>query len=151
MPHPCSTSSPARVAALCPARVTVLLFAATLLAMAGCGDQTVHFEPNLVYMRRQAVAEELDDFQTEPVKTRVRDVQRVMTRLFGTPDEPRLPEIDGLDIGSMLDLEMLVIMGSGRERRKPEFRSLFQRAGLKLQRSFRLADSAHCMEAVRRG
>lgn len=50
----------------------------------------------------------------------------------------------------LLDLEMLVIMGGGRERRKPEFRALFHQAGLKLNRSFRLADSAWCLEAIAR-
>ena len=105
----------------------MLFFAAALLAIAGCGDQKVHFEPNLVYMRRQAVAEELDDFQTESVKTRVRDVQRVMTRLFGTPDEPRLPEIDGLDLRPILDLEMLrIAAGSGGQTGSGKQRGLYR-------------------------
>jgi hypothetical protein len=36
------------------------------------------------------------------------------------------------DLARYMDLEMLVLTGSGKERSKPEFRKLFSQAGLKL-------------------
>lgn len=49
----------------------------------------------------------------------------------------------------LLDLEMFVLCGAGRERRKPEFRALLQRAGLRLESSQPLAGST-CMLVVSR-
>ena len=48
------------------------------------------------------------------------------------------------DATRLLDLEMFVLCGAGRERRKPEFRALLHRAGLKLHSSQSLA-GATCM------
>lgn len=46
------------------------------------------------------------------------------------------------NLTSMLDLEMLVLCGPGHERTKPEMRKLFHRAGLRLEESVPLTDSA---------
>lgn len=48
------------------------------------------------------------------------------------------------DATRLLDLEMFVLCGAGRERRKPEFRALLHRAGLKLESSQSLAGTT-CM------
>lgn len=47
------------------------------------------------------------------------------------------------NLTNMLDLEMLVLCGPGRERTKPELRRLFARAGLALVESRPLTESAH--------
>jgi len=58
----------------------------------------------------------------------------------------RLP--DGyLDLTGLLDLEMLVLCGAGRERSKPELRRLFAAAGLRLDRAARLSESAWLLVA----
>ncbi|MCB9519679.1 MAG: methyltransferase [Myxococcales bacterium] len=49
----------------------------------------------------------------------------------------------------LLDLEMLVLCGHGRERSKPEFRALIGRAGLRLQRTVDLGAS-RILECVAR-
>lgn len=51
------------------------------------------------------------------------------------------------DGARLLDLEMLVLCGPGRERRKPELRALLQRAGLKLLSSHDLAGTARLLVA----
>lgn len=42
----------------------------------------------------------------------------------------------------LMDLEMLMLTGQGRERSKPEFRRLLSESGLRLQESLRLSDAA---------
>jgi SAM-dependent methyltransferase len=48
----------------------------------------------------------------------------------------------------LLDLEMLVLCGTGRERSKPEFRALLRRAGLKLEAMRDLAGMARLLIAA---
>ena len=48
----------------------------------------------------------------------------------------------------LLDLEMLVLCGAGRERSKPEFRTLLRRAGLKLVSTRHLAGMARLLVAA---
>src|SRR5690606_30959553 len=50
------------------------------------------------------------------------------------------------DTTHLLDLEMLVLTG-GRERRKPELRRLFSRAGLSLERVVPLTPMGHLLVA----
>jgi hypothetical protein len=45
----------------------------------------------------------------------------------------------------LMDLEMLVLTGGGRERSKPEFRRLFAAAGLRLDKMMRLSEGAWAM------
>ncbi len=45
----------------------------------------------------------------------------------------------------LMDLEMLVLTGGGRERSKPEFRRLFSQASLRLQSVLRLSEGAWAM------
>lgn len=46
------------------------------------------------------------------------------------------------DTTRLLDLEMMVLSGTGRERSKPEFRQLFKQAGLRLTKTVPLASTA---------
>jgi hypothetical protein len=54
------------------------------------------------------------------------------------------------DATRLLDLEMFVLCGAGRERRKPEFRALLHRAGLKLETSRVLAGTTWMIVASKR-
>lgn len=45
----------------------------------------------------------------------------------------------------LLDLEMMVLCGDGRERTKPEMRALFRQAGLKLERTLPLAGTTRLL------
>lgn len=47
----------------------------------------------------------------------------------------------------LMDLEMLVLTGGGRERSKPEFRRLFAGVGLHLEKTLRLSEGAWAMLA----
>lgn len=116
------------------ARWASWLVALWLLSAFGCREQAEQFEPNLVYFRSSDLdlVEDLEDFQTKPIQHRVSDVRRVMTRFFGTPDEPRLPDIEGLDFSPILDLEMLQVAAgssaaSGPGRPRGLFRALCAR------------------------
>jgi hypothetical protein len=55
------------------------------------------------------------------------------------------------DQTGLMDLEMMVLTGEGRERSKPEFRRLFSRAGLKLTATHALSAGAWLLEAQRSG
>ncbi|MFT6398554.1 MAG: ubiquinone/menaquinone biosynthesis C-methylase UbiE [Bradymonadia bacterium] len=50
----------------------------------------------------------------------------------------------------LLDLEMMVLCGEGRERTKQEFRQLFKEAGLKLERTVPLAGTTRLLIGSRR-
>ncbi|MEY4580631.1 MAG: hypothetical protein RL701_5334 [Pseudomonadota bacterium] len=52
------------------------------------------------------------------------------------------------DATALLDLEMLVLCGSGHERSKPEFRSLLRRAGLRLESTRELAAGVRLLVAT---
>jgi multifunctional cyclase/dehydratase/O-methyltransferase len=54
------------------------------------------------------------------------------------------------DATRLMDLEMFVLCGAGRERRKPEFRGLLHRAGLRLESSQSLAGTTCLTVASRR-
>jgi len=51
------------------------------------------------------------------------------------------------DTTRLLDLEMMVLSGTGRERSKPEFRRLFGEAGLRLASTIPLASTARLIVA----
>jgi SAM-dependent methyltransferase/DNA-binding HxlR family transcriptional regulator len=52
------------------------------------------------------------------------------------------------DATALLDLEMLVLCGSGHERSKPEFRGLLRRAGLRLESTRELAAGVRLLVAA---
>jgi SAM-dependent methyltransferase len=54
------------------------------------------------------------------------------------------------DATRLLDLEMFVLCGAGRERRKPEFRGLLHRAGLRMESSQSLAGTTCMIVASKR-
>ena len=85
----------------------------------GCGETPPRFQPNLVYVRNQKLADELDDFQTELLQARVQDIERVLALVFGTPDTPRLPQLEDVHLDAILNLEMLRMAAGSREQSRP--------------------------------
>ena len=73
-----------------------------LVAVAGCGWDESQFPPNRVYLRQQQLAAqiELTDRQRQ-------DIAEALEDLFGTPDEPRVPDVDGMDVARVLQLDKL--------------------------------------------
>jgi len=79
-----------------------VLLACLLLAALGCGAREAHFPVNRVYLKKQELAAqlELSDEQRQ-------DIVDVLELLFGTPDAPRVPDLDGLDVRQVLQLDKL--------------------------------------------
>lgn len=72
---------------------TCLLFVAAL----GCAPEA-HFTLNSVYLLKQ----ERDTKQS--LAQRKTELGDVLTAMFGTPDMPMVPELDGVDVKSVLDI-----------------------------------------------
>ncbi len=97
------------------------------IAIAGCGEGPARFEPNLVYMRNQKLAEKPADFQTEVLQRRIKDLEHVLAVYFGTPDEPKLPVLEGVDLERILQPDMLRMAGgSSRQSQPGAVRGLFR-------------------------
>ena len=77
-------------------------WAVCLVALAGCGAGEPHFPVNRVYLKQQELAAqlELSDQQRQ-------DIGGTLEYLFGTPDEPCLPRLDGSDVDRLLQLDTL--------------------------------------------
>jgi len=72
------------------------------VAFVGCGAGEPHFPANRVYRKQQELAAqiELSDQQRQ-------DITDTLEFLFGTPDEPRVPDLEGIDAGRLLPLDTL--------------------------------------------
>jgi hypothetical protein len=53
--------------------------------------------------------------------------------------EMPVPQTTEANFAKVMDLEMLILTGSGRERTEPEYRALFGAAGLRVARMIPLA------------
>jgi len=73
-----------------------------LVVAAGCGGNESQFPTNRVYLRQQELAAkfELTDRQRQ-------DIAETLDHLFGTPDAPRVPRLDGVDVAQVLQLDKL--------------------------------------------
>ncbi len=79
-----------------------LILAALLLpALSGCVPQA-EFSANAAYARKQE-----RDLSTEFGDERRRELGDLLTALFGTPDEPHVPALAGLDTGAVMNLAKL--------------------------------------------
>jgi hypothetical protein len=80
----------------------------------------------------QAIMHDWDDESCVRILTNVRTAMARDGRILVFEQE--LPRHGGRDLATLLDLEMLVDTGGGRERTGQEFTSLFARAGLRVAR-----------------
>ncbi|MCH5372431.1 MAG: cytochrome c, partial [Planctomycetes bacterium] len=79
--------------------VSTMAFA---MLCAGCGTSPVEFRANDVYVRLQedAVRAELTDAQRK-------DIADILHHWFGSPDDPRVPAIEDVDMTGLLDVDRL--------------------------------------------
>ncbi len=80
--------------------------AVSLLVLTGCREEMAPrvFEPNLVQAMKYEIKNEF------PMEQTSRDVTWAVTRMFGTPDEPKLPQVvtEDDDLASIVSVENLV-------------------------------------------
>ncbi len=84
--------------------------AAACLMLTGCREESPRvFEPNLVQAMKYQVKDSVSMDQTS------KDVSWIVNRMFGTPDDPKLPEVvtEDDDLASIVDVDNLV-RSSGR-------------------------------------
>ena len=78
--------------------------------VAGCdarrAELPVEFEPNLVHTTKYQIREEIPMSQ---MTRAAQDAAWVVGQMFGTPDEPKLPEVlqDDEDVASLVSIELL--------------------------------------------
>ncbi len=86
-PQNASTSPPFRL----------LLAAGLLLTVIGCGTRDASFERNRVYLAKQE-----NTAQFELSDEQVQNISDILVFLFGTPNEPRVPELSDVDTAVIL-------------------------------------------------
>jgi len=84
-----------------------------LLPAIGCSPPA-HFESNAVYMHTKEVA-----IKEEFSQNRKQEVANAMAALFGTPDEPHLPQLEGNPFKGVLSKEK-VVRAAGKVALDPE-------------------------------
>ena len=75
---------------------------AFLVAFAGCGAHESQFPVNRVYLKKEELAARID----LTVQQR-QDIVDTLEFLFGTPDQPQVPRLDGVDVSQVLQLDKL--------------------------------------------
>jgi mono/diheme cytochrome c family protein len=78
-----------------------------VLLLAGCDQKPARFEPNRVFVRQQKLAEDLSDFGDPDLQRRIDEMHQLLELLFGTPDQPRLPQLVDQQWDGLLDLARL--------------------------------------------
>ena len=79
-----------------------LLLISFLTTMAGCGRPEARFKLNTVHVAAQEAA-----VGTELSRSQQRNLATVLTAMFGTPDEPLVPQMAEADASTVVDLEKL--------------------------------------------
>src|SRR5690349_10958385 len=74
--------------------------------LAGCGAPVAEFRRYETYAHKVATSVGLDKGFNA---TQRQDVDEVMQALFGTPDEPQLPAVEGTEIGKIMNMSRLKI------------------------------------------
>jgi mono/diheme cytochrome c family protein len=77
-------------------------WSAFLVAVIGCGAKESQFPVNRVYLKREELAARID----LTVQQRL-DIVDTLEFLFGTPDQPHLPSLEGVDVSQVLQLDKL--------------------------------------------
>ncbi len=85
---------------------TLWLVLAGLLA-AGCDAPVVQFRTNEAYLINQEIKQgDIEGPQRDVLK---QNLKNVMTALFGTPDNPNFPDVEGIDAAKICDTSKLAI------------------------------------------
>lgn len=103
--------------------VVLLALATVATGLAGCGAPEARFHANLVYAHMQGrknakpvKSSDPNESRTEPSRLTTEqsaDIANALAALFGTPDEPAIPTLPDLDLGSIVDLQRIK-MSAGR-------------------------------------
>ena len=94
-----TTASPSTLSTRIVYRLSVL---GLLLCAGGCGGRDGPFRLNRVYLEKQESASQFDLTQEQE-----QGIADVLSFLFGTPDQPCLPELDDVDITDILSIDQL--------------------------------------------
>ncbi len=81
----------------------------------GCEGEP-QFQPNLVFVRNQKLVRTVSELESPEVATHLDDIDRIVQRFFGTPDDPRVLQAEESDLSSILD-SSLVKQAAGPYRR----------------------------------
>lgn len=93
-----------------------------------------------------AIVHDWDDERAAKILGNVRAAMAPGARVLVT--EMPVPETTEANFAKVMDLEMLILTGSGRERTTSEFHALFATAGLRVQRTIPLATGFSVFELV---
>jgi mono/diheme cytochrome c family protein len=86
----------------CKSKCRFLWPLCVLLVAGGCGARDVRFRLNQVYLAKQENAAQID--LTEEQR---QDIEEILAFLWGSPDEPRLPELDDALVAAVLNPDQL--------------------------------------------
>ena len=75
--------------------------------MLGCEVRQTSFPPNTLFARKMGLATTPVEFEEEEAQRQMQDVSDILQMFFGTPADPGLPAIDGLDTAPLFDIESL--------------------------------------------
>jgi len=75
--------------------------AVATVALVGCGPSEVDFRGNLVFIQKQVKGDETFGEHHQ------QDVADILGLYFGTPDAPALPQLTGVELGKVVDLEKI--------------------------------------------
>jgi mono/diheme cytochrome c family protein len=79
------------------------------IALSGCKSEPAPFRQNMAYKKKMERAY-MDDTEEKPNPLSpdlTRDVASILETMFGTPDSPRMPAIEGFDLDKLVDLHSL--------------------------------------------
>ena len=92
-------------------RLKVAIALSAVVGIVGCGAPEAQFRLNWAQIRSQEVA-----LDTDISPEQRESIQEVLEAMFGTPDEPKIPELADLDTTSIMDPRKLE-MSSGPVKR----------------------------------
>lgn len=116
----------------------LFLLAAAILMVPGCGAPEARFSLNMVNLTKQGQEASEEGFTVEQVQ----DVTDILTAMFGTPDEPFLPETGDSRIAEIVDIDKLQ-MAAGPVRRTEYSESSVDEGDFEVVGLFR-KHCAHC-------
>lgn len=74
----------------------------------GCDAPVANFRLNRAFERKMEIAN-LGDEKAHLSTQQVQDVAEILTALFGTPDDPNMPAVEGVDVAKVADPYLLKI------------------------------------------
>jgi mono/diheme cytochrome c family protein len=87
----------------------VIFVAASLVfaGVLGCEVRQASFPPNTLFAKKMGLAATPVEFKDEDVQRQMQDVSDILQMFFGTPGDPGVPAIDGLDTAPLFDIASL--------------------------------------------